>query len=94
MEDAAMHSSLLQDHEWWVRDQNRDKSGNTAGRVPLAINTDHPPTTWEDLGIDPSDPLAARKWTKVVSKDLMGLDLDRIMAEEAQRQRIAYNKIR
>ena len=89
-----MHSALLQDHEWYIRDLRKDKTGNTAGRVSMAINTEHPPTTWEDLGIDPADPLAARKWTQVVSKDLMGLNLDKIMAEEAQKQRISYSKIR
>ncbi|MEZ0371704.1 MAG: hypothetical protein ACAI44_21610 [Candidatus Sericytochromatia bacterium] len=94
MEDAERHQALLQDHESYIRDlQREDGHGNTAGRVPVALNVDHPDTTWEDLGIDPTDPMVARHWTEKVTKKLHGLDTTRIMAEEAAKQRIRYSQI-
>lgn len=85
-EDAALHSRLLQDHHWFIRDTFRDSSGsaNTAGRVPLALN--HAPTTFEDLGLDPNHPDVAIHWTQKVTKGMQGLNTEKALAEEYQRQ--------
>lgn len=96
MEDAERHYGTLMSHEWYVRDlvNEREGPGNTAGRVSMALNLDHPPTTWEDLGIDPSDPMVAKHWTQKVTKGMQGLDIDRALAEEARRKGIQFAKIR
>lgn len=85
MENAASHASLLQDHYYFIHDRFRDKEpGKAFGRVPLALN--HAPTTLEDLGLDPDDPDIARKWTERVTKGLQGLDKDKALTEEFERQ--------
>ena len=73
---------MLQSHEMFIRDQAKDKPGLKS------IDYNHKPTTWGDLGIDPNDPFAARKWNQTVVKEMQGFDSDKALKAEARRQGI------
>jgi len=64
MEDSHRHHADLQEHRDFIRKITKDednKGGRAIGRVSMALNLDHAPTTWKDLGVDdPCHPDAVR----------------------------------